>query len=1423
MFAAILLVLLFVRTLSVSIDKANTNATSFTSSKGDGTVFKTDDALDEDAEALSSCERADGRCHPCPQYPRHIHHICHAHKSHDPPLEQPASGVKDDRTHSEAHSGHKSVINKSHESQETAFHDSVGQDAAPTHNTARLQSSEHKSSPSDTSDAYSIDTATNKSNNSTPPSTPSPGLPKSCMINKLSVAMHPVFRPATFSSCDGKYRQHIDDTESPVKGSIIELADMERDPSEQQTMDQDEELQDILDRFSKMTIGALVLYSSTAAASGPLPPPTDLPPISSPPPVLSQVPEPVEPADVAPESSLSPVLIPAPAPVEPGDAAQESAPSPILSTVPETIEPVDVAQESSPSRFISPVRETAELADLAADSSPSPVFIPINETAEPAEAAPEFSQSPTFISDPETMKPVEVLNQIDEVAVERALSALSELAISPKTREQTQHIEDVVFKDAPAVFAPVDEYDPNRPQMDLTQDPNRQRSATLRSTRGSQSSSTARGLFAAAFPAGYETIPTSHVGELCGLNAIIKSIEANFPSLPLPTLEVLLEVLYSTEFTQWQQAGFLLDNSKNLYLDQVGAVLHFWAARHLDLNLQLGIKIEGKEPYLIPYGSDSQHDRHVVWIYNDNAEEEFRGFVELAVLNHFSGMKPKDFPVHDTEMVKTEYKSMEDNQDTEAVTGLNDLLGMEPLGVPVGDTEMVSTEDKQHGEASMEDDQDTRASPRFNDFPVMVLPDIVFNDAETVTAEEAAELEAFMADDQYTDIGPFLDQLASTKSAGLQLGDAEMISTEDIQQVQAPMEDDQDRPEVLGRPDSFMDDEIHPEATFDSYQSQRPSSPESSALSGQLRSSPPQLLSANISDTVMDDGYRFEPHAGSYVPPEPSNPALRAIFANLGWNIRGTATNDRPHISTNDDIRHESAIESDKSLATIDPQLLTESANVGYTIPDTATSDRPYAFTNDEVRHESAVESETSLATIDPRLFRESANLRNTDSATPPADASQTSMLNGSPNSQKAVCTDLQSVLQRLDPAAAADLVASLNSTRRRAERVIMQPRSVLSRGRARMPSIVPSIFPSNAAVDTPPPEVANGFVAGQQQQSNSFDLSSSVEAGRIRFGGTQQQPQSSMLTPPDSPDNLASRPPDQPSKPVTKGPKPTAKDRARAAGIALKTLLTDNVPIFDVVSPATASAQPATTQTRAASTPSTESENTPVLDGSTGNDFHAAPAMFVPTATTTNHLECPTEEEIYNAIHPRMGRRQVDLTLVIFKDRVNAHNRRLFRQRVKKVSWYTPCEQDPNEIILYRDLEWKQAQVSSLPPAAKAPPAQTAPQQQMIPGLSLLGGEEEVVGDIADDEILMAKRAEDEQIARLLASRMEKDPEAYEYSDSEGSESDIFWENVYPDDGLEGQFARPKKRQGRGDDDDEEGGEGGGGEMGGGRRKRSR
>lgn len=110
---------------------------------------------------------------------------------------------------------------------------------------------------------------------------------------------------------------------------------------------------------------------------------------------------------------------------------------------------------------------------------------------------------------------------------------------------------------------------------------------------------------------------------------------ANFPNLPQPTVQNLQEIFNSPEFTE-DLVEFGLQNTNNFYVDQVGAVLHFWAALH-DLNLQLGYIINGQKPFLVPTPDADKHDKIVVWIHNDNASGNFSS----AVSNHFSGLRKR--------------------------------------------------------------------------------------------------------------------------------------------------------------------------------------------------------------------------------------------------------------------------------------------------------------------------------------------------------------------------------------------------------------------------------------------------------------------------------------------------------------------------------------------------------------------------------------------------------------------------------------------------------------------------------------------------------------------------------------------------------------------------------------------------------------
>lgn len=120
------------------------------------------------------------------------------------------------------------------------------------------------------------------------------------------------------------------------------------------------------------------------------------------------------------------------------------------------------------------------------------------------------------------------------------------------------------------------------------------------------------------FPHGHQVIPTPGNGLLCGLHAVILSMEAMEPDLPRPTVEELQVVFKSLD-----NAAFGLDNESYFHVDQVGAALYFWGTKH-DLNLQVGYIPLGESPVLVPHPNEDE--RTVVFIQH--------------APGHFSGLRP---------------------------------------------------------------------------------------------------------------------------------------------------------------------------------------------------------------------------------------------------------------------------------------------------------------------------------------------------------------------------------------------------------------------------------------------------------------------------------------------------------------------------------------------------------------------------------------------------------------------------------------------------------------------------------------------------------------------------------------------------------------------------------------------------------------
>ena len=147
--------------------------------------------------------------------------------------------------------------------------------------------------------------------------------------------------------------------------------------------------------------------------------------------------------------------------------------------------------------------------------------------------------------------------------------------------------------------------------------------------------SEARTAFNSTFPNGFDLIDTDGSNLMCGIRAVIETMSAMYPSLPRPTLEDLLDVLDSPEF-QTLQADFSLDNQNNFHIDQVGALLQFWADTFHDMSLQVGGIVEGREPFLVPF--NGTETPLIIWVHNAPVRTT-RGRL-VGDLRHFSGVRP---------------------------------------------------------------------------------------------------------------------------------------------------------------------------------------------------------------------------------------------------------------------------------------------------------------------------------------------------------------------------------------------------------------------------------------------------------------------------------------------------------------------------------------------------------------------------------------------------------------------------------------------------------------------------------------------------------------------------------------------------------------------------------------------------------------
>lgn len=132
-------------------------------------------------------------------------------------------------------------------------------------------------------------------------------------------------------------------------------------------------------------------------------------------------------------------------------------------------------------------------------------------------------------------------------------------------------------------------------------------------------------------PMSWKIIDTPGDYNLCGFYAVIGSLKAQMPDLPVPTVQDLLDTYNGSEMAT-RNAASGLTNTDYFGADQVAGTLYEWALLQ-GVNIQLGCLIDRGTPLLLSTQTSDADNVRVLWIHNDNASE-----LDEKLGNHFSGL-----------------------------------------------------------------------------------------------------------------------------------------------------------------------------------------------------------------------------------------------------------------------------------------------------------------------------------------------------------------------------------------------------------------------------------------------------------------------------------------------------------------------------------------------------------------------------------------------------------------------------------------------------------------------------------------------------------------------------------------------------------------------------------------------------------------
>lgn len=149
----------------------------------------------------------------------------------------------------------------------------------------------------------------------------------------------------------------------------------------------------------------------------------------------------------------------------------------------------------------------------------------------------------------------------------------------------------------------------------------------------------ADGLFLSAFARGWLGLEVSGNGLLCGIRAMIESIEAQLdvPISPIPMEQDLLDIhqSHTVQAINEELGEERQNNTANFSVDQLGAILYNWGTNR-GLNLRLGYRLLDGRCFLIGTPKDHEDSVKTIWI----SSSSHSGVTSGDGTDHYDGIEP---------------------------------------------------------------------------------------------------------------------------------------------------------------------------------------------------------------------------------------------------------------------------------------------------------------------------------------------------------------------------------------------------------------------------------------------------------------------------------------------------------------------------------------------------------------------------------------------------------------------------------------------------------------------------------------------------------------------------------------------------------------------------------------------------------------